>query len=134
MRQTSMLCISFIKACETIFWTSLNNPRIKLAQKWVLWIDGKSGFGAETQYVQRWTPARDHSPRFWRWTYCVSAPNRFFGFDRKYDFLALSAGVWTMAKMRDGAQWLSNHYAANDYYCEGEHVVGSWVGRGAEAL
>ena len=36
--------------------------------------------------------------------------------------------------MRDGAQWLSNHYAANDYYCEGEHVVGSWVGRGAEAL
>jgi conjugative relaxase-like TrwC/TraI family protein len=39
-----------------------------------------------------------------------------------------------MGKMRDGAQWLSNHYAANDYYCEGEHVVGSWVGRGAEAL
>ncbi len=36
--------------------------------------------------------------------------------------------------MRDGAQWLSNHYAANDYYCEGEHVVGSWVGRGVEAL
>ena len=34
----------------------------------------------------------------------------------------------------DGARWLSNHYAANDYYCEGEHVVGSWVGRGAEAL
>src|SRR5258708_12897516 len=39
-----------------------------------------------------------------------------------------------MGKMRDGAQWLSNHYAANDYYCEGEHVLGSWVGRGAEAL
>jgi conjugative relaxase-like TrwC/TraI family protein len=39
-----------------------------------------------------------------------------------------------MAKMRDGAQWLSNHYAANDYYCEGEHVVGCWAGRGAEAL
>ena len=34
--------------------------------------------------------------------------------------------------MRDGAQWLSNHYAANDYYCEGEHVVGSWAGKGAE--
>jgi hypothetical protein len=34
-----------------------------------------------------------------------------------------------MAKMRDGAQWLSNHYAANDYYCEGEHVVGSWAGK-----
>jgi conjugative relaxase-like TrwC/TraI family protein len=39
-----------------------------------------------------------------------------------------------MAKMRDGAQWLSNHYAANDYYCEGEHVVGSWAGKGAEEL
>ena len=37
-----------------------------------------------------------------------------------------------MAKMRDGAQWLSNHYAANDYYCENEQVVGSWVGKGAE--
>src|SRR6201995_2562559 len=37
-----------------------------------------------------------------------------------------------MAKMRDGAPWLSNHYAANDYYCEGEHVVGSWAGKGAE--
>jgi hypothetical protein len=37
-----------------------------------------------------------------------------------------------MAKMRDGAQWLSNHYAANDYYCEGEHVVGSWAGKGTE--
>ncbi|MDX6462817.1 MAG: hypothetical protein QOE55_6514 [Acidobacteriaceae bacterium] len=34
--------------------------------------------------------------------------------------------------MRDGAQWLSNHYAANDYYCEGEHVVGFWAGKGAE--
>ena len=34
--------------------------------------------------------------------------------------------------MRDGAQWLSNHYAANDYYCEGEHVVGSSAGKGAE--
>ena len=29
-----------------------------------------------------------------------------------------------MAKMRDGAQWLSNHYAVNDYYCEEEKVVG----------
>src|SRR6266404_520694 len=56
----------------------------------------------------------------------------FLVFDDNYGFLALSAGVWTMAKMRDGAQWLSNHYAANDYYCEGEHVVGSWAGKGAE--
>ena len=36
--------------------------------------------------------------------------------------------------MRDGAQWLSNHYAANDYYSEGEHVVGSWAGKGAEVF
>src|SRR6201984_740651 len=40
--------------------------------------------------------------------------------------------MWTMAKMRDGAQWLSNHYAANDYYCEGEKVIGTWVGKGSE--
>jgi TrwC relaxase len=39
-----------------------------------------------------------------------------------------------MAKMRDGAQWLSNHYAANDYYCEGEHVIGSWAGKGAQVF
>jgi conjugative relaxase-like TrwC/TraI family protein len=39
-----------------------------------------------------------------------------------------------MGKMRDGAQWLSNHYAANDYYCEGEKVVGTWVGKGAEIV
>ena len=56
----------------------------------------------------------------------------FFRFDGNYGFLALSAAVWTMGKMRDGAQWLSNHYAANDYYCENEKVVGTWVGKGAE--
>ena len=39
-----------------------------------------------------------------------------------------------MGKMRDGAQWLSNHYAANDYYCENEKVVGTWVGKCAEIL
>jgi len=39
-----------------------------------------------------------------------------------------------MAKIREGGQWLSNHYAANDYYCEGEKVVGQWVGKGAEML
>jgi hypothetical protein len=49
---------------------------------------------------------------------CSSAPNSLFlVFDDNYCFLALSASVWTMGKMRDGAQWLSNHYAANDYYC-----------------
>ena len=64
---------------------------------------------------------------------CSSALNSpFLVFDDNYCFLALSASVWTMGKMRDGAQWLSNHYAANDYYCEGEKVVGTWVGKGAE--
>jgi conjugative relaxase-like TrwC/TraI family protein len=42
--------------------------------------------------------------------------------------------MWTMAKIRAGAQWLSNHYTANDYYCEGEKIVGEWVGKGAEYL
>src|SRR5271157_1266657 len=43
------------------------------------------------------------------------------------------AEVFISGTTRDlGAQWLSNHYAANDYYCEGEHVVGSWAGKGAE--
>ena len=42
--------------------------------------------------------------------------------------------MWTMAKIREGGQWLSNHYAANDYYCEGEKVVGQWLGKGAEVL
>ena len=53
-----------------------------------------------------------------------SSNSLFLVFDDNYCFLALSASVWTMGKMRDGAQWLSNHYAANDYYCEGEKVVG----------
>ena len=65
---------------------------------------------------------------------CSSAQTLFLVFDDNYCFLALSASVWTMGKMRDGAQWLSNHYAANDYYCEGEKVVGTWVGKGAEIL
>jgi hypothetical protein len=65
-------------------------------------------------------------------SFCSSAKLPFLVFDDNYCFLALSASVWTMGKMRDGAQWLSNHYAANDYYCEGEKVVGTWVGKGAE--
>lgn len=39
-----------------------------------------------------------------------------------------------MAKMRSGARWLNNHYAANDYYSERERVLGEWMGRGAEYL
>jgi len=76
--------------------------------------------------------AETQEPKFGVLRLCSTTP--FLVFDSKYGFLALSAPVWTMAKMRDGAQWLSNHYAANDYYCEGEHVVGSWAGKGAEIL
>jgi len=36
--------------------------------------------------------------------------------------------------MRSGAQWLNNHYAANDYYSEKERVLGQWIGKGARAL
>ena len=39
-----------------------------------------------------------------------------------------------MAKQRGGARSLNDHYAANDYYCENERVVGVWWGRGAEQL
>jgi conjugative relaxase-like TrwC/TraI family protein len=56
----------------------------------------------------------------------------FLRFDHPTPLWAIYAGMWTMAKMRDGAQWLSNHYAANDYYCEDEEVIGIWVGRASE--
>lgn len=36
--------------------------------------------------------------------------------------------------MRSGAQWLANHYAANDYYSKHEQVTGRWVGKGAAHL
>jgi conjugative relaxase-like TrwC/TraI family protein len=86
----------------------------------------------ETQYAKFWRAGlcSNLSARIWRIASLLQTS--FFVFDDNYGFLTLSAGVWTMAKMREGAQWLSNHYAANDYYCEGEHVVGSWAGKGAE--
>ena len=40
----------------------------------------------------------------------------------------------TMAKIRDGSTYLSNHLCANDYYAEGESVVGHWQGQLASAL
>ena len=42
--------------------------------------------------------------------------------------------MFTMAKIRNGSTYLSNHLSANDYYAEGERVCGVWVGRGAERL
>jgi conjugative relaxase-like TrwC/TraI family protein len=42
--------------------------------------------------------------------------------------------VFTCKKIRNGSTYLSTHLSANDYYCEGEHVTGVWLGGGAEML
>jgi conjugative relaxase-like TrwC/TraI family protein len=42
--------------------------------------------------------------------------------------------MFTMAKIRDGSTYLSQHLSANDYYAENESVVGHWQGRAAERL
>ena len=34
-----------------------------------------------------------------------------------------------MAKIKDGSTYLDGHLTSNDYYAEGEHVVGQWRGR-----
>src|ERR1700719_5269786 len=42
--------------------------------------------------------------------------------------------MFTMAKIRDGGTYLSQHLTANDYYCEQETVAGRCLGQGAERL
>ena len=42
--------------------------------------------------------------------------------------------MFTMAKIRNGSTYLGNHLSANDYYAEGEKVLGHWVGQGAAML
>jgi conjugative relaxase-like TrwC/TraI family protein len=42
--------------------------------------------------------------------------------------------MFTCAKIRHGGTYLKNHLTANDYYCEGEHVVGRWMGEGSKLL
>ena len=42
--------------------------------------------------------------------------------------------MFTCKKIRNGSTYLGTHLTANDYYCEGEHVMGTWVGKGAELL
>jgi len=37
-----------------------------------------------------------------------------------------------MAKIRDGSTYLRTHLGANDYYSEGERVIGRWAGRGSK--
>jgi len=55
--------------------------------------------------------------------------------ERSFQFaMPLAAIVFTRAKIYGGERYLKNHLSANDYYAEGEKVVGRWVGRGAESL
>src|SRR5689334_17198662 len=42
--------------------------------------------------------------------------------------------MFTRARIYGGETYLKNHLSANDYYAEGEKVIGRWVGRGAELL
>jgi len=42
--------------------------------------------------------------------------------------------MFTMAKIKDGGRYLERHLSSNDYYCEGEKVIGLWQGRAAERL
>jgi conjugative relaxase-like TrwC/TraI family protein len=42
--------------------------------------------------------------------------------------------VLTIRAMSDGKGYSSKHLEHNDYYAEGEHVVGHWQGKGAELL
>jgi conjugative relaxase-like TrwC/TraI family protein len=42
--------------------------------------------------------------------------------------------MFTCAKIKDGSTYLGKHLTANDYYCENEHVTGTWLGRAAEKL
>src|SRR5437016_2814543 len=40
----------------------------------------------------------------------------------------------TIRAMSDGAGYAARHLEANDYYAEGERVVGQWFGKGADRL
>lgn len=40
----------------------------------------------------------------------------------------------TIRAMSDGKGYSSRHLENNDYYAEGERVMGQWCGRGAELL
>jgi conjugative relaxase-like TrwC/TraI family protein len=46
----------------------------------------------------------------------------------------LDRRVFTCGKIYDGKTYLANHLAANDYYAEGERVIGYWIGQAAEYL
>ncbi len=40
----------------------------------------------------------------------------------------------TIRALTGGATYASRHLSANDYYSEGERVLGHWMGRGAKLL
>ncbi|MFT3784082.1 MAG: MobF family relaxase [Nibricoccus sp.] len=42
--------------------------------------------------------------------------------------------MFTIAKIKDGGTYLEKHLSANDYYAEGEKIIGHWQGKGAERL
>ncbi len=42
--------------------------------------------------------------------------------------------MFTMAKIRNGSTYVARHLSANDYYSEGECIVGEWMGEGAKRL
>ena len=42
--------------------------------------------------------------------------------------------MFTCHPIRNGETYLSQHLTANDYYAQGEQVLGVWVGQGAELL
>lgn len=42
--------------------------------------------------------------------------------------------MFTSAKIRNGSTYLGNHLSANDYYAQGERVIGAWMGATSRKL
>lgn len=61
--------------------------------------------------------------------YCLTCTARYID-----ALLKSSESMFTAAKIRNGCTYFANHLSANDYYAQGERVVGEWLGKGAESL
>lgn len=48
--------------------------------------------------------------------------------------LAIEWGMFTAAKLRSAETYLARHLVANDYYSEGERIIGQWMGGAAAIL
>lgn len=48
--------------------------------------------------------------------------------------LAIELGMFTAAKLKSAETYLARHLVANDYYAEGERVIGRWIGGAAGLL